>query len=151
MRIRPAEQNDVPVLRDIFYRSRVRHFFWVDHSRFTPGDFDSATEGELLWVAEDTSERPAGFVSVWAPEHFIHNLFVSPEHTGEGYGTALLWHCLARIGRPARLKCAQRNHAAIGFYRSRDWRVIGEGFGAEGPYYELEFNGEVPPAGEPDA
>jgi len=69
MRIRPAEQHDVPVLRDIFYHSRMRHFVWVDRSRITLEDFDAATEGELLWVAERAGERPAGFVSVWAPEH----------------------------------------------------------------------------------
>ncbi len=84
-----------------------------------------------------------GFVSVWMPKHFIHNLFVAPETVGKGYGSALLRHCLAHIGRPARLKCSKENHAAFHFYLSHRWRIVGEGSGAEGPYHELEFNEEI--------
>lgn len=140
MRIRSVEVKDIPTLRDIYYQSRIKHFLWTDRTQFNIEDFDSATNGEAIWVAENKEKQIRGFISVWMPEHFIHNLFVAPETMGQGYGSALLQHCLARIGRPARLKCSKENHVAITFYHSHQWGIVGEGIGVEGPYYELEFN-----------
>lgn len=87
--------------------------------------------------------EPVGFASVWMPEHFIHNLFVAPERTGVGWGSALLRHCLAHIGRPARLKCVQANTRALRFYRSHGWRIVGEGKAADEPYFLMQFDEEV--------
>lgn len=151
MRIRPAEAGDLPVLRQIYFRSRTKHFLWADRTRYALEDFDVDTLGERVWVAEGRGQRAEGFVSVWVPEHFIHTLFVAPEVMGQGYGSALLRAGLAQIGRPARLKCATRNEAALRFYVSRAWRIVGEGIGAEGPYYELAFTGAIPTGGEREA
>ena len=40
-------------------------------------------------LVADTDGQVVGFVSIWQPEDFIHNLFVSPEWQNHGIGTAV--------------------------------------------------------------
>ncbi|AJX14006.1 acetyltransferase family protein [Burkholderia ubonensis MSMB22] len=111
--VRDAVAGDVPVLRELFLRSRRETFFWQPGDAFRLTDFDVQTKGERLRIAEDDSGRCAGFVSVWEPDHFIHHLYVDRSHHRRGVGRALL---RALPGWPAtryRLKCLRANEAAL--------------------------------------
>lgn len=132
--IRELLPQDRPALRLLYLETRRNRFTWVDSARFALDDFDAAIEGETLLVAL-AAGTPVGFVAWWPPENFIHSLFVKPDHQRRGIGTALLTACLAQVGRPAQLKCAQANADALAFYRSHGWTVDGEGVGPDGEYY----------------
>lgn len=143
--IRESISADLPLLREIFLRSRAATFTWLDPQTLQAADFDEATQGEPILVAvvpgDDGGEQLAGFVSWWPPEDFVHNLFVDPRYQRQGIGPRLLEACLARVGRPATLKCVRQNAGALRFYERHGWRVIGEGTSPSSAYYLLEFAG----------
>jgi len=114
----------------------------MDPSGLKAGDFDRDTKGEKIWVVTD-SMHPIGFISVWEPENFIHNLFVHPKLFGRGIGTALLKECLQNIGRPAALKCSETNSVAKDFYLSKGWRVVSDGSGPDGKYLLMHYEDTV--------
>ncbi|MCC9606720.1 GNAT family N-acetyltransferase [Blastopirellula sp. JC732] len=131
---RVAGRPDRPACAKIFYASRRSAFFWMPNDKIRFDDFDQATDGEPIWVAE-RNRRIVGFVSWWPPENFIHNLFVAPEYQRMGVGRALLDACLAQIGRPARLKCSTANANALQFYERLGWRCEEQSTSPEGPYW----------------
>ena len=75
--------------------------------------------------------KPVGFISIWMADHFIHHLFIDPNHQGQRLGEALLEEGLKIIGRPARLKCVVRNARACKFYEKHGWTI--ESTSQEGP------------------
>ncbi|PJJ58797.1 GNAT family N-acetyltransferase [Hymenobacter chitinivorans] len=123
-------------LRLLYLRARQRAFTWLDAAQFSLEDFDAVTRGETILVVLNQAE-PVGFIAWWPPDNFIHSLFVAPEQHGQGIGQALLQACLARMGRPATLKCLQQNTRALGFYRALGWTITAEGDSSEGPYFLL--------------
>ncbi|UOQ54969.1 GNAT family N-acetyltransferase [Hymenobacter cellulosivorans] len=123
-------------LRQLYLRARQQAFTWLDSTQFALADFDAATQGETILVALD-QEKPVGFVAWWPPDNFVHSLFVAPEQAGQGIGKALLQACLARVGRPATLKCLQANDPALRFYERQGWVITEAGDSAEGPYFLL--------------
>ncbi|KVP79174.1 GNAT family N-acetyltransferase [Burkholderia ubonensis] len=140
--VRDAVAGDVPVLRELFLRSRRETFFWQPGDAFRLTDFDVQTKGERLRIAEDDSGRCAGFVSVWEPDHFIHHLYVDRSHHRRGVGRALL---RAMPGWPAtryRLKWLRANEAALAFYRACRFTEIGAGAAEDGEYVLLESRGD---------
>lgn len=46
---------------------------------------------------------------------------MAPDQLRSGFGSQLLRAALARVGRPAWLKCDRRNENAIGFYLANGW------------------------------
>jgi GNAT superfamily N-acetyltransferase len=140
MKTREFRESDRPPLRQLYLASRRQAFPWMDSGGMSGGDFDRDTRGELVLVAVEQSV-PVGFVSIWEPENFIHNLFVLPRRTGSGIGTALLRDGLARIGRPATLKCQCKNTRAVRFYESRGWRIVSDGEGPDGPFHLMQLEG----------
>ncbi len=138
MEIRKYTESDRCTLREIYFESRKHAFDWMDSSLFTLEDFDRDTEGELIRVATDII-YPVGFISIWEPDNFIHNLFLHLEETGRGTGTELLNVCLKEIGRPATLKCSELNTKAREFYLSRGWKVVSEWEGPDGKYKLMHF------------
>lgn len=123
-------------LRDVYLLGRRHLFKWKSPAEFDPEDFDKSIGDEELWVAE-CDDEVVGFISFWAEDNFIHNLFVHPEYMGKGIGSALLEKGLTRIGRPASLKCLVRNREAINFYTSRGWWIDSRDTGSQGDYYVL--------------
>lgn len=77
MQIRPYQETDRPFLRTLYLASRKAAFGWRDTSNYQLEDFDGATLGEAIWVAEDGGTL-LGFVSVYREDNFIHNLYVDP-------------------------------------------------------------------------
>lgn len=125
-------------LRQIYFDSRQYAFPWLDTAAFQLSDFDAATEDEVIRVAV-VDGRPVGFVSWYAPDNFIHHLFVDPGWMGRGVGRALLEDCLGRMGRPAQLKCLHRNTLALLFYQQLGWHTVEEGESADGRYFLLSL------------
>ena len=101
--IRPLREADRPLLREIYLDTRTAAFHWLDTQSMRSEDFDRDTESELVWAAERDG-GPLGFVSAWAAENSVHNLFVHPDAAGAGVESALVDACLAHLGRPATLK-----------------------------------------------
>jgi GNAT superfamily N-acetyltransferase len=81
----------------------------------------------------------AGFLSVWEPDRFIHNLFVDKKYRRAGIGRQLIRWALLEYGTPLSLKCAAANTAALEFYQNSGWQTDGEGRGEEGLYYLLSL------------
>jgi len=140
--IRPFHDDDRPALRDIYLASRLQAFPWVSRAEFSLEDFDADIEGENLFVAT-VNTLPVGFISLYEPDNFIHHLYVDPDSTGRGVGSALLNASIQRLGYPIRLKCLVENQRAVQFYQQRGWQVKGEGDDTHGPFYEMELRGHA--------
>ena len=140
VQVRRFSEDDRSPLKEMYLKSREHAFDWLGSPLFQLDDFDRDTDGEIIWVGTKF-DRPVGFISVWEPEDFIHNLFVHPDFFGCGIGSMLLNEALANIGRPARLKCEERNVQAREFYLSRGWSIVGEGDGNYGRWLLMQFNG----------
>jgi GNAT superfamily N-acetyltransferase len=137
--IRPGVAADIPALSQIYLDSRKQAFSWVAAAALRLDDFQRDTAGEAIWVAADAT-GPVGFASVYVPDNFIHNLFVHPQRTGQGIGTALLSTCIQNLGRPAVLKCVARNVRAREFYLARGWQIAAHGRSPDGRYLRLHLD-----------
>ncbi len=104
MQIRPYQEADRPFLRTLYLASRKAAFGWRDTSYYQLEDFDRATLGEAIWVAEDGGVL-LGFVSVYREDNFIHNLYVDPHQPPRGVGSALLQAAQATFTATGSLKC----------------------------------------------
>ena len=131
-------EKDRSILQKIYLESRKNAFHWMDDSLFNRNDFDRDTDGECIWVAT-VDNHPVGFISVWIADNFIHNLFVRPSSIGKGIGSALLSACLKKIGRPASLKCLDKNISARNFYLSKGWKIVSYDDGPDGKYYLMHL------------
>ncbi|MGU5847812.1 N-acetyltransferase family protein [Aeromonas hydrophila] len=123
--IRVMQETDIPQLAQLFLKGRRQTFHWVDPAHFRLEDFDEQTRGEQIWVAEQGG-APCGFVSIWGDESFVHHLYVSTDWHGQGMGRALLSHGLASFQKPASLKVATHNTAALAFYHRLGWQNTAE-------------------------
>jgi ribosomal protein S18 acetylase RimI-like enzyme len=81
-------------------------------------------ERETVFVAE-IEGAAAGYVAVdvEGPHARVDQLFVSPEHEGEGVGRQLLDHAegfaISRGAKALRVVVAESDARAVGFYRGR--------------------------------
>jgi ribosomal protein S18 acetylase RimI-like enzyme len=90
----------------------------MDTTTFKLADFDNETKDEFVLVAHQ-GQHVAGFVSAWMPDHFIHHLYVDTPYQQHGIGTALLNALFLKANASFRLKCLQKNKAAIAFYKKK--------------------------------
>ena len=139
MQTRFFTEKDRNALQKIYLESRKNAFHWMDKTLFNITDFDRDTDGECIWVAT-VDNHPVGFISVWVQDSFIHNLFVHPSRLGKGTGSALLKASLKKIGRPASLKCLDKNISAKDFYLSRGWKIVSDGEGPDGKYQLMQLD-----------
>ena len=141
MQIRPYQETDRPFLRTLYLASRKAAFGWRDTSNYQLEDFDGATLGEAIWVAEDGGTL-LGFVSVYREDNFIHNLYVDP-HQPPRVGSALLQAAEATFTATGSLKCLVKNEKALAFYRKHGWRIISTGNDGEEDYYLMHSAGPL--------
>ena len=139
MPVREFLEKDRESLRNVYLVTRMERFDWLNGESLRESDFDRDTEGERIWVCED-SGQVIGFISVWEPENFIHHLFVLPAYSRIGYGSQLLKVCMAKIGRPAQLKCVAQNTDAMNFYQSKGWYTVSKGVSSDGDYHLMQTN-----------
>ena len=128
--VRSFKNDDRETLANIYLECRLDSFHWVPKKEFKLDDFDKDTDGEKILV-RTVDSIPVGFISIWMQDHFIHHLFIDPNHQGKGHGQALLSEGLKIIGRPARLKCVIQNLRACEFYEKHGWKI--EGTTPDGP------------------
>lgn len=136
--IRDYQEDDREYLEELFYQIRKEEFPWTDPKKLSRKDFERFTEGERIFVAE-VSGKAAGFLSVWEPEKFIHNLFVAGEFRRAGAGQALIQKALLEFGTPLTLKCMVENDRAVRFYLAHGWSIEEENLCEEGSYYLMAF------------
>ncbi|OZT14453.1 GNAT family N-acetyltransferase [Priestia aryabhattai] len=138
MRVRTATTLDYPELRFIYLKSRSRHFHWLNPEVLQLEDFDRDTTGEHILVAE-IDRKIAGFVSLYLPDNFIHCLFVHPDYSRKGVGTALLDASIQNMNTPLRLKCVSKNDKALLFYKKNGWAQVVEEGPIEERYWVMEY------------
>ena len=80
-------------------------------------------------------EEIAGFISVWTPDKFIHNLFVVKNFRHLHIGQALIEKVLLTFGKPLTPKCIAQNKTALQFCLSHGCIIQEYGICDEGTYY----------------
>jgi ribosomal protein S18 acetylase RimI-like enzyme len=135
--IRKFTEEDREKLKEIYLLCRTQSYYWCDSAQFHIDDFEAHTQDEEIWVAI-LGQEIVGFIAVWPPDSFIHHLYVDPVHRDEGIGKMLLATVSTKYQRPLKLKCLEKNEAALNFYKTQDWQIIGEGNDALGYYYLME-------------
>ena len=135
--IQKAQKEEYDELRKIFLNTRRENFNWAEYNSMRLEDFDSSTEGELIFTAKINNEI-AGFISIWEEDRFIHNLFVSSNFKRCGVGKALINQTVRAVGLPLTLKCVKANVNAINFYLSQGW-IIEEEVIENEPYYLMKY------------
>lgn len=140
--IRAPERTEREDLADIYLTVRRETFTWVEPSRFRHEDFFTHTQGEIMWLASTPEGEIAGFMTLWAPDDFIHMLYVSKEWQGKGAGSALLRALPDWPHQKYRLKCLINNSRARAFYLASGFVSTGTGTSAEGEYDEMTFFAE---------
>jgi ribosomal protein S18 acetylase RimI-like enzyme len=88
--------------------------------------FLAETADELVFVAE-IGGAVAGFAALFAPEAFLHHLYVAPACHGAAIGSALLTRALSETGGPLSLKCQRSNVGAVRFYAQRGFTEFASG------------------------
>jgi ribosomal protein S18 acetylase RimI-like enzyme len=113
--IRRAELRDMKACAGLYVEIGRADFHWRPRRAFRADDFLGYAEHEELWVAEPDG-AVVGFLSYFAPDHFLHCLFVHREARGRGLGSALIAHVRAHYGAPHSLKVDVPNEEARRFY-----------------------------------
>ena len=135
--VRPFAEKDRAIL-EVIYRDCRSEATWLLPGAKEQSNFSRDTEGETLLVAVGSNDEPAGFVSVWEPDSFIHHLYVRSSVRARGVGQLLLKSLNGRIPKPWRLKCLRANSEAFGFYLSKGWMEVSSGLSEDGPFAMLE-------------
>ena len=125
MKIRLAILDDCSVCAEIHLSARAR-------MAYLPPDLHTAEEthewmrdvvfqSERVWVAEHAG-RIVGYAS--ADDEFLNNLYVLPEHQGQGIGTALLAAVMKHLRDRVKLWTFEPNEAAIRFYERHGFQTV---------------------------
>lgn len=138
MQIRPYQQADCTILRTLYLNARRAAFTWCDTRHYRLEDFDRATLGEEILVAEKEGLL-LGFVSIYRADNFIHNLYVDPQLPPQGVGSALLHAAENTFTANGSLKCLINNKKALAFYHKHGWQRVSIGGDGGEEYYLLCF------------
>jgi len=138
LKIRKFIESDRPFLQQLYLQARCRAWTWLDPRQWQLEDFDTLTQDETLWVAEQDGVR-LGFASVWTEDNFLHHLFVSPEVQSRGVGSALLALVQQEFTATGSLKCLLENKQALAFYQRHGWHTVAHGDSPDGPYCLMHY------------
>ena len=120
-RVRPEELGACAAL----YVDVLRETFtWIPPERHRESDFYRAAREEEVYVAVDAG-RIVGMAAVFAPQNFLHSLYVAER--GRGIGKLLLDHIAETLDGPLQLKCQAANTRAQAFYAREGFRVTEQG------------------------
>lgn len=141
IKIRRANEKDIPQLENLFLVSRKKAFPWEDSGKFKKEDYLQSTAGESVFVAEDNDGQILGFISIYEEDSppFIHNLYVLPAHQRKGVGRMLIESLIPWLEGPYRLKCLIRNRNALLFYLTQGWKILEQGNSEKGDFFVLEL------------
>lgn len=136
--IRTANENDVSQLEKLFLEIRKQTFTWDHPDKFKLEDYKKSTEGEIVFVAEENMEI-LGFISIWAQDNFIHNLFIRHNRQNEGIGKLLLNKAIEQFPPPLYLKVVTHNTKACHFYEKHGWEKLSTHKDAPEPYHLYKY------------
>jgi GNAT superfamily N-acetyltransferase len=100
-------------------------FTWVPPERHRAADFLRAARDEEVFVAL-RGGRIVATAAVFAPQSFIHSLYVDEGERGRGVGAAMLAFLAERFPEPLSLKVQAPNLRAQAFYLREGFRVVEE-------------------------
>jgi putative acetyltransferase len=142
--IRPAIPGDHARLLTIWQESvRATHSFLseADIAELLPVVRDVALPQLELWVLCDEESDPVGFMGLCGSK--VEALFMAPAFFRRGGGRQLLEHARRLKGLPLTVDVNEQNPAAVAFYESNGFRVIGrsplDGNGRPFPLLHLEW------------
>ena len=124
--VRPGFEADLAACAALYERVARDTFTWFESSELTDQPFWEAAPHEALYVAE-LDGHLAGFASVYAPDNFLHSLYVEEGARGRGVGSALFDHVCLYSGGVLSLKVQKRNPRAIYFYLKRGLVIASDG------------------------
>jgi len=101
-------------------------FHWHPPQHWRADVFLADAAGDDLYAA-DLEGALAGVLGFYAPENFIHSLFVAPGFQRRGVGAALLTRARALATGPLSLKVDEPNLAARAFYARFGFEEAGRG------------------------
>lgn len=139
IKIREFKETDTEQLEKLFLVARQQTFTWESSDNFKLEDFKKSIQGEVVFVAEEKNEI-LGFISVWAVESFIHNLFIRPDRQNEGIGKLLLKKAIEQFCLPLHLKALTQNTKACRFYESQGWEKIATYEDVPEPYHVYKYS-----------
>jgi len=122
--VRRARLCELPICAAIYQRTLRETFTWLPAWRHNAQDFLGHAESEEVFVAADGG-RILGLASVYAPDRFLHSLYVAER--GRGVGRVLLDHLASVYDGPISLKCQKRNLRAQLFYLREGFEIVEEG------------------------
>ena len=124
MHFRQLVHSDIEAIARVHQRACVIAYRFMAWDYTEQAVRDWYTEKFATWdwglVAEDRTV--VGFVATWVSH--LDQLFVDPEHQGEGLGTALLSTALARMPLPVTLNVFEDNAPARRLYERHGFREI---------------------------
>ncbi|MBI3677336.1 MAG: GNAT family N-acetyltransferase [Proteobacteria bacterium] len=118
---RATTRAEIDAAAQVYERSRRAAFPWRPEADAQAANFLRTAEEEEVFVARFGS-RIVGMASFYAPENFLHSLYVDPDAQGLGVGRALVAHVRAHATGPLTLKLDAKNDKARGFYRAHGWQ-----------------------------
>ncbi|MBS0473003.1 MAG: GNAT family N-acetyltransferase [Proteobacteria bacterium] len=104
----------------LYVRSGRHGFTWRPPEHFQEEDFRRFAQDEEVWLAL-MGEAPVGILALYAPENFIHCLYVDPDAQRLGVARALVAHVRKAVAAPLTLKLDVPNRRAIAFYEATGW------------------------------
>ncbi|UUW08868.1 GNAT family N-acetyltransferase [Flavobacterium plurextorum] len=138
MEIIEVRNKDYEALRNLFLEERKLTFTWLNTSDFQLDDFEKHTQGELILAALH-EDIPIGFISIWTPTNFIHQLYIHHKHQNKGIASKLLKAVISKTKIPLTLKCLENNLKAVDFYKRKGFIEKRKGQSENGTYILFEL------------
>lgn len=124
--VRKAMVQEHSALAGIAVAAMRASFHWREADHWCEDVFLADAAGDDLYAAE-VNGALVGVLGFYAPDNFIHSLFVAPSFQRRGVGAALLAEAMALATAPLSLKVDEPNPAARAFYARFGFVETGRG------------------------